>query len=94
MYCNKISSYTKQPNKKSYISSLQTPLKKQNFSKKSEICPSAGYSPNTPPRFAGLGCDPGYPLGIIILFPRIVESQIYGYDKHTQIPADFHPRRV
>lgn len=47
-----------------------------------------------PPRFAGLGCDPGYPPGIIILFPRIVESQIYGYDKHTQIPADFHPRRV
>lgn len=27
-------------------------------------CSSAGYSPNTPPRFAGLGCDPGYPLGI------------------------------
>ena len=48
----------------------------------------------SPPRFAGLGCDPGYPLGIIILFPRIVESQIYGYDKHTQIPADLHPRRV
>lgn len=58
MYCNKISSYTKQPNKKSYISSLQTPLKKQNFSKKSEICPSAGYSPNTPPALRDWGATP------------------------------------
>ena len=62
MYCNKISSYTKQPNKKSYISSLQTPLKKQNFSKKSEICPSAGYSPNTPP-LCGIGVRPRLSFG-------------------------------
>ena len=32
--------------------------------------------PEYPPRFAGLGCDPSYPLGIIILFPRIVESKL------------------
>lgn len=63
MYCNKISSYTKQPNKKSYISSLQTPLKKQNFSKKSEICPSAGYSPNIPPPLCGIGVRPRLSFG-------------------------------
>ena len=29
-----------------------------------------------PPRFAGLGCDPGYPLGISYYSRGIVESQI------------------
>ena len=76
MYCNKISSYTKQPNKKVTFRAFKRPSKSKIFPKKSEICPSTGYSPNTPPRFAGLGCDPGYPPGIILLFPRIVESQI------------------
>lgn len=58
MYCNKISSYTKQPNKKSYISSLQTSPKKQNFFQKTEICSSAGYSPNTPPALRDWGATP------------------------------------
>ena len=42
----------------------------QKFFATPRNCSSAGYSRNTPPRFAGLGGDPGYPLGIIILFPR------------------------
>lgn len=50
--------------------------------------------PGIPPPLCGIGVRPRLSFGDIILFPRIVESQIYGYDKHTQIPADLHPRRV
>ena len=48
--------------------------------------------PESPPALRDWGATPAILWGL--LFPRIVESQIYGYDKHTQIPADLYPRRV
>lgn len=48
--------------------------------------------PESPPALRDWGATPAILWGL--LFLRIVESQIYGYDKHTQIPADLYPRRV
>lgn len=62
--------------KKVTFRALKYPQKAKFFQKNLKSVRAQDIPRIPPPRFAGLGCDPGYPLGIIILFPRIVESKL------------------
>lgn len=47
-----------------------------------------------PPALRDWGATPAILWGYHIIPAVLSNLKFYGYDKHTQIPADFHPRRV